>query len=232
MRQTILDFTPEDLGLGGLLWTTGKVHAFIKAHFGVRFSHGGRCKLLDRLGLSFQRPDHRAREADPEAMDAWTNSEFPAIRAKAEAEDAVVMFADQVGARSDHLSGRTWGERGKTPVLARTGKRFGLNAMSAISTRGKRYFTIFPGKFDARTGVGHRQGRRDRAPFPALLRPAPQPRRAGQRRPETPARRQGHHHQGRAGRRDPLRAPQYPEAIRARRRLLPSPLHQIRSGHR
>lgn len=167
VRQTILDFTPEDLGLGGLLWTIPKAHAFIKAHFGVRFSQGGMCKLLDRLGLSFQRPDRRAREADPEAMAAWTNTEFPAIRAKAAVEDAVVMFADQVGARSDHLSGRTWGERGKTPVLARTGKRFGLNAMSAISTRGKLYFTIFPGTFDAKTCIaffakliGHLKGRK------------------------------------------------------------------------
>jgi transposase len=112
VRQTILEFTPDDLGLGGLLWTTGKVHAFIKAHFKVRFSHDGLIKLFKRLGLSFQRPDRRAREADPEAMRQWTSETYPAIRAKAKAQDAVVMFGDQVGARSGHLSGRTRKERG------------------------------------------------------------------------------------------------------------------------
>ena len=153
VRQTILDFTPDDLGLGGLLWTRSKVGAFIKAHFGVRYTLPGLSKLVARLGLSFQRPDRRAREADPEAIDAWTGSEYPAIQAKAAKEGAVVLFADQVGARSDHLSGRTWGAKGRTPVLARTGKRFGLNAMSAIATTGKLYFTIFPGRFDAKTCI-------------------------------------------------------------------------------
>jgi transposase len=32
LKQAILEFTPEDLGLGGLLWTSKKVHAFIKTH--------------------------------------------------------------------------------------------------------------------------------------------------------------------------------------------------------
>jgi hypothetical protein len=30
-----------------------------------------------------------------------------------------VLFADQVGVRSDHLSGRTWGRKGQTPTVAR-----------------------------------------------------------------------------------------------------------------
>jgi len=85
LKQTIIEFTPDDLGLGGLLWTSRKVDAFIKVHFKVRFSHGGLIKLFRRLGLSFQRPDRRAREADPEAMAAWTGQEYPAIRAKAAA---------------------------------------------------------------------------------------------------------------------------------------------------
>ena len=99
LKQTILEFTPDDLGLGGLLWTTGKVHAFIKAHFKVRYSHGGLIKLFGRLGLSFQRPDRRAREANPEAMAEWTEVTYPTLRAKAKEEDAVIMFGDQVGAR-------------------------------------------------------------------------------------------------------------------------------------
>ncbi|WP_211228674.1 IS630 family transposase [Glycomyces tenuis] len=153
VRQTIREFNPDDFGLGGLLWTRAKSGAFIKAYFGICYSLPGLSKLMARLGLSFQRPDRRAREADPEAVAAWTDTESPAIQAKAEAEDAVIMFGDQVGARSDHLSGRTWGAKGQTPVVARTGKRFGLNAMSAIATNGKMYFTIFPGRFDAATCI-------------------------------------------------------------------------------
>src|SRR5262249_15937995 len=50
--------------------------------------------------------------------------------------------------RSDHLSGATWGRVGQTPTVTRTGKRFSLNAMSAISTRGDMRFTVFAGGFD------------------------------------------------------------------------------------
>lgn len=153
LKQTILEFTPDDLGLGGLLWTTPKVHAFLQRHFKVRYSHGGLIKLFRRLGLSFQRPDRRAREANREVIREWTETTDPAIRAKAKDDDAVIMFADQVGARSDHLSGRTWSAKGNTPVVARTGKRFGMNAMSAISTRGRMYFTIFEDRFNADTCI-------------------------------------------------------------------------------
>jgi len=51
VRQTILDFNPDDLGLGGLLWTRAKVGAFIKAHFGARYTLPGLSKLTARLGL-------------------------------------------------------------------------------------------------------------------------------------------------------------------------------------
>lgn len=74
LKQTILEFTPDDLGFGGLLWTTPKVHAFLQRHFKVHYSHGGLIKLFRRLGLSFQRPDRRAREANPELIREWTET--------------------------------------------------------------------------------------------------------------------------------------------------------------
>ncbi|MBB0232428.1 IS630 family transposase [Streptomyces calidiresistens] len=153
VRQAIIEYCPEQLGLGGMLWTTRKVNEFLHRHFGVRFSHGGLCKLMDRMGLSFQRPDRRAREADPAAIEEWTRTTYPAIRARAAAENALVMFADQVGIRSDQVSGRTWGERGNTPIVARSGQRYGVNAMSVISTRGTMHFTVFADRFTAATCI-------------------------------------------------------------------------------
>ena len=48
-----------------------------------------------------------------------------------------------MGVRSDHVGGRSYGKRGKTPVVEGTGKRFGCNLISAISNRGKLYFMLF-----------------------------------------------------------------------------------------
>ncbi|MGW5972729.1 transposase [Streptomyces sp. NPDC055186] len=60
-----------------------------------------------------------------------------------------VLFADQDGIRSDQVTGRTWGEKGKTPVVRRSGNRFSVNAMSAISTKGRMHFMVFTEGFTA-----------------------------------------------------------------------------------
>ncbi|MGQ4601534.1 IS630 family transposase [Nocardia sp. R6R-6] len=146
--EAIIEFCPEQVGLDGKLWTRRKVAELARGLFGVSYTEEGMGKLLRRTGLSFQRPDRRAIEADPEAMAEWVESTYPALVERAEAEDAVILFADQVGVRPDHLSGATWGPVGRTPTVARTGKRFSLNAMSAISPRGDMRFTVFAGRFD------------------------------------------------------------------------------------
>lgn len=146
--EAIIEFEPEQLDLGGKLWTRGKVTELARRLFGVSYTERGMGKLLRRMGLSFQRPDRRAIEANPEAMVEWVESTYPALVERAEADGAVILFADQVGVRSDHLSGSTWGRVGQTPTVARTGKRFSRGAMSAISPRGDMRFTVFAGRFD------------------------------------------------------------------------------------
>jgi transposase len=60
-----------------------------------------------------------------------------------------VLFADQVGIRSDQVTDRTWCEKGRTPIVRRSGNRFSVNAMSAISTKGRMHFMVFTETFDA-----------------------------------------------------------------------------------
>jgi transposase len=74
---------------------------------------------------------------------------WPRIRAKAKRDGGEILFADQVGVRSDRVTGRTWGEKGRTPTVRRTGNRFSVNAMSAISTRGRMRFMVFTEHFTA-----------------------------------------------------------------------------------
>ncbi len=107
-------------------------------------------KYLKRWGLTFQRPDKRAVEQDPEAVRIWREETSPAIRTRAKAENGEVLFADQVGIRSDQVTGRTWGAKGRTPVVRWAGNRFSVNAMSAISTRGRMHFMVFTESFDAK----------------------------------------------------------------------------------
>jgi transposase len=149
LRQAVLDHRPCELGLSGQLWTRGQVGALIAKLYQVRLTEPGVGKYLKRWGLSFQRPDKRAVEQDPEAVRKWLEETWPTIRAKARTEAAEVLFADQVGIRSNQVTGRTWGEKGRTPIVRRTGNRFSANAMSAISTKGRMHFMVFTGTFDA-----------------------------------------------------------------------------------
>lgn len=151
VRQAVLDHQPCELGLAARMWTRSQVGALIARLYRVRLTEQGVGKYLRRWGLSFQRPDKRAVEQDhPEAVRTWLEETWPAIRVKAKAEGAEVLFADQVGIRSDQVTGRTWGERGRTPVVCRSGNRFSVNATSAISTKGRIHFMVFTETFDAK----------------------------------------------------------------------------------
>ena len=149
VRQAVLDHRPCDLGLAGQLWTRAGVGDLIARLYRVRLTEQGVGKYLRRWGLSFQRPDKRAVEQDAEAVRVWREETWPTIRARAKAEGGEVLFADQVGIRSDQVTGRTWGAKGSTPVVRRSGNRFSVNAMSAISTKGRMHFMVFTETFDA-----------------------------------------------------------------------------------
>jgi transposase len=150
IRQAVLEHRPCDLGLHGQLWTRGQVGELIAKLYRLRLTEQGVGKYLNRWGLSFQRPDKRAVEQNAKAVRVWREETWSAIRAKAKAEGAEVLFADQVGIRSDQVTGRTWGEKGRTPIVRRSGNRFSVNAMSAISTKGRMHFMVFTESFDAR----------------------------------------------------------------------------------
>ncbi|MFB7225161.1 IS630 family transposase [Streptomyces sp. NPDC056227] len=143
VRQAVLDHRPCDMGLSGQLWTRRLVGELIAKLYRVRLTEVGVGKCLKRWGLSFQRPDKRAVEQDLEVVARWHEETWPKIRVKARKDGGEILFADQVGIRSDQVTGRTWGEKGRTPVVRRSGNRFSVNAMSAISTRGRMHFMVF-----------------------------------------------------------------------------------------
>jgi hypothetical protein len=89
----------------------------------------------------------RAYEQNPEQVRQWLRVEYPAIAAKARKDDGVILWLDQTGFRSTAAVGTSWAPVGQTPVVAKTGKRFGVNAMIAISNRGELYFTCYTGSF-------------------------------------------------------------------------------------
>jgi len=152
LRRWIVDKDPRQLRFEFALWTRDIVRSLVKDRFGVEFSRQGVSNLLRRMGLSPQRPLHRAYEQDPEAVEAWKNEEFPKIRAEAKRVKAKLFFCDEAGVRTDHHSGTTWGEIGRTPIVKATGKRASLNMISAVSPTGELHFS-FAGRVNSASFV-------------------------------------------------------------------------------
>jgi transposase len=134
---------PRQLQFEFALWTREMVREVIRREFRVSLSVVSVGRLLRRLGLSPQRPLHRAYQQDPEAVERWKRERYPAIRERAERAGATVYFCDEAGVRSDYHTGTTWSPVGRTPVVANTGQRFSVNMISAVTAKGALRFAVY-----------------------------------------------------------------------------------------
>src|ERR671937_498756 len=94
-------------------------------------------------GLAEQRRGRR-----PGEQAALTEPQQQEVIALARREGGVVLWLDEMGVRADAAAGRSWAPVGQTPVIKRTGKRFRVNMISAISNAGRLRFRLFVGSFN------------------------------------------------------------------------------------
>jgi transposase len=149
LYQLVVGNDPRQLRFTFALWTRAMIRELIRREFGVRLSEVSVGRLLRKLGLSPQRPLYRAYQQNPEAVARWKAETYPQIRAEAAATGGTVYFADEAGVRSDYHAGTTWAPVGKTPVVAATGDRFGVNLISAVSAKGALRFAAYEGNLNA-----------------------------------------------------------------------------------
>jgi transposase len=149
IARLVRDKNPDQLRLPGFLWTREAVAGLIEQRCGVRLALTTVGNYLRLWGFTPQKPVRRAFEQDAAAVRAWTEQIYPALAAKAKREKALILWADEMGLRSDHSAGRSWSPKGQTPVVAGTGQRFGANVISALSNRGQLYFMVFSGRANA-----------------------------------------------------------------------------------
>lgn len=62
------------------LWTLPRIVELVRCKFGVLFDQSGVWRLLRRLGWSCQKPERRARERDPDAIERWRREDYPRIK--------------------------------------------------------------------------------------------------------------------------------------------------------
>lgn len=143
----IKNYCPDELSMPFFLWTRESVGLLIFEKFKIKLSRWTVGRYLANWGFSPQKPARRATEQDPKAIERWLKFEYPAIQKLARKEKATIHWGDEMGLRSDHNVGRTYGIKGETPVVKRTGNRFSCNMISSITNLGKLQFMVFDENF-------------------------------------------------------------------------------------
>lgn len=100
-------------------------------------------------GYTPQKPLKRAYEQDLQVVKAWLDTEYPALKQRAEQENAEIAWSDESGLRSDAQVGRGYAPIGHTPVIQPSTQRVRLNYVASISNQGKVRFTLYTQKLTA-----------------------------------------------------------------------------------
>jgi transposase len=145
---------PRQYGLDFGLWTRAVVADLIEQKFGIRLGLTAIGALLAKLNLTPQKPLQRAYQRDPVAVERWRRETYPAIARQAKAEGGEVFFWDESGFRADTVQGRTWGVRGRPPVVARPGQRQSISAASAVNAKGGFWYCTYEGGLTAELFIG------------------------------------------------------------------------------
>jgi transposase len=147
IAKAIREKNPDQLRLPGFLWTRALVCELIEARFGIRVAEKTAGRYLRRWGFSPQKPVRRAYEQSDAKVRAWLEETYPQIERQARKDGAEILWADEMGMRSDHTTGTSWSPVGETPVVKGTGQRFKTNMIAAISNTGTLRFRVFGERF-------------------------------------------------------------------------------------
>ena len=149
VRTWIVGKDPRQWGFDFGLWTRKIVQQMILDHFGVSLTLPSVGHLLTSLDITPQKPLRRAYERDEAAVRKWKEATYPKLRRRARQNGAEIFFLDEAGVPSDSPLGRSYGLKGRTPVVKTSGKRQSINAISALNSKGAFWYNVYPGKLNA-----------------------------------------------------------------------------------
>jgi transposase len=130
--QGLLDAGPAAWGWADQCWTLPRIAEVVRQRFGVNYTLAGLDLLLHRLGWSVQVPARRAAERNEDQITAWREETWPEIKGRRRTW-APGWSSKTSPAKGSRLpKGRTWGRRGRTPVVRVTAANHPRLSLAAL----------------------------------------------------------------------------------------------------
>lgn len=137
-RRLIPDFLwhgAESYGFRGDVWNCVRVAKVIERELGVHYHRHHVCRMLKQLGWTPQIPIVRAIQRDEQEIARWRKEVWPELRHRARKERRTLIFTDESGFYPLPGVVRTYGPKGKTPVIMEWQTHDHLSVMGAVTAR-------------------------------------------------------------------------------------------------
>ena len=141
--RIIQDNTPDQLRMPFVLWTAAAVRDLIYTKFKVTFHIRTVRKYLKKWGFTPQKPIKKAWQQSDPAVKKWLEETYPAIAQRAKEQGATIYWVDEVGATNQVNAQRGYAPIGKTPELKKSGRKYRINMISAVTNKGELRFMCY-----------------------------------------------------------------------------------------
>lgn len=112
------------------------IAVLIEREFGVTYNPRYLCRLLPRIGITYEQAAFVSAKIDEDEHQAkrrqWDQKTWPSILKRARKLGAVILFGDEVSFAQWGSLCRTWAPRGKQPLVRSSGKRKGMKVFGVI----------------------------------------------------------------------------------------------------
>ncbi len=132
----------EAYGFRGDVWTCARIAQVIRWEFGVSYHKDHVSRLMKDLGWTPQVPITRAVQRDEATIAHWRTTVWPAFRKKALRERRTLVFMDESGFYLLPGLVKTYGPKGRTPVIDKWLSRDHLSVMAGFTPAGKVYTLV------------------------------------------------------------------------------------------
>jgi transposase len=134
----------EAYGFRGEVWTCARIAQVVQREFGILYHKDHVSRLMQELGWTPQVPITRALQRDETAIEHWRMAVWPELRRKATRERRTLVFIDESGFYLLPGVVKTYGPKGKTPVIDKWLTRDHLSVMGGLTLTRKLYTLVRP----------------------------------------------------------------------------------------